>query len=94
MQSRLRNLGYGRRYANEKMKRVQVQYFAVFREQKGLSHETVETNAATLCELYDELGLRLPRHLVRASLNLAFEPLESKIADGDQIVFIPPVAGG
>jgi molybdopterin converting factor small subunit len=80
------------------MKRIRVQYYAVFREQRGLGEETVGTAATTAAELYAELaerhGFSLPPGLVRASINLEFKPLESAISEGDAVVFIPPVAGG
>jgi molybdopterin converting factor small subunit len=76
------------------MKRIKVQYYAVFREQKGRSEETVETGAATAGDFYAELGLRLDPKIVRASINLQFRPMATGLSDGDTVVFIPPVAGG
>jgi molybdopterin synthase sulfur carrier subunit len=80
------------------MKRVKVQFYAVFREQRGLGEEMLDTQANTAGELYRELASRhafsLPEGLVRASINLEFRPLDSPLADGDAVVFIPPVAGG
>lgn len=80
------------------MKRVNVQYFAIFREQSGLSEEVVETSAVNGAELYAHLasqyGFSLPVNLVRLSVNLEFRQLDSEIRDGDSVVFIPPVAGG
>jgi len=80
------------------MKEVKVQYYAVFREQRGLGEETLETAAITAGDLYRELaerhGFSLPPSLVRASVNLQFKPLGDHLQDGDTVVFIPPVAGG
>ncbi len=80
------------------MKQIQVTYFAVFREQAGRSQETVSTSATTAAELYEELRARhnftLRRALVRCSIGLEFVPIETKLFDGAEIVFIPPVAGG
>jgi len=80
------------------MKRIRVQYYAVFREQRGIHDEVVETGAATAADLYTELAGRyrfsLPSKLVRASINLVFKPLNTHIEDEDTVVFIPPVAGG
>lgn len=80
------------------MKQINVQYFAVFREQRGLSEETVETATKTARDLYSDLatqhGFTLQASLVRASINLQFQPLETELRDGDTVVFIPPVAGG
>ena len=33
--------------------KLQIQYFALLREQRGLSDETLETTAATPTELYE-----------------------------------------
>lgn len=77
---------------------VQVQYFAVFREQRGLSEETVATEAKTPGALYAELaeryGFSLEPRLVRAAVNGAFAGMDAGLEDGDRVVFIPPVAGG
>ena len=79
-------------------KTVQIQYFAVLREQRGLSEERVSTAAATLAALYEELrarhGFALPGDRVRAALNGDFAPASTLLRDGDSLVFIPPVAGG
>jgi molybdopterin converting factor subunit 1 len=77
---------------------IHIQYFAVLREQRGASAETVRTSARTAKELYDELAARhhmqLDPGLVRASVNLEFRQMDTVLKDGDHIVFIPPVAGG
>jgi molybdopterin converting factor subunit 1 len=80
------------------MSRVHVQYYAILREQAGRSAETVETAAATPAALYEELRARHPFHLGRAQLRVAidgeFAAWDAPLADGAQVVFIPPVAGG
>jgi molybdopterin converting factor subunit 1 len=77
---------------------VQVQYFAILREQRGLSQEQLTTAARTPSALYDEIRARhdftLPGDRVRAAVNGAFVDSSAPLRDGDQIVFIPPVAGG
>ena len=77
---------------------VRIQYFAILREQRGLSDETLETPASTPAELYEELRARhpftLPANRVRAAVNDAFVDSSAPLRDGDRIVFIPPVAGG
>lgn len=79
-------------------KTIQINYFALFREQRGLSEETVETGAETVGQLYDELQERhrfsLPKNSLRAALNDEFCQWGSALKTGDKIVFIPPVAGG
>jgi molybdopterin synthase sulfur carrier subunit len=80
------------------MKTVRLRYFAVLREQRGLDAERVETAAATASDLYQELrarhGFTLPADRLRVAVNEAFAPWSTAIRDGDEIVFIPPMAGG
>lgn len=80
------------------MKNVTVQYFAILREQRGLSEEKLATVATTPTALYDELRARhkftLPADRVRAAVNDDFVAATATLRDGDRIVFIPPVAGG
>ena len=80
------------------MKTVTVQYFAILREQRGLTEEKVSTAAATLAALYDELrvrhGFTLPADRVRAAVNDEFVASAALLRDGVRVVFIPPVAGG
>ena len=77
---------------------VHVQYFAILREQRGVSQEQLTTAAATPLALYDELRARhrftLPGDRIRAAVNDAFVDSSVPLRDGDRIVFIPPVAGG
>lgn len=77
---------------------ISVQYFAILREQRGLSEEKLTTSAMSLTALYDELRARhrftLPADRIRAAVNDAFVPSSSPLREGDRIVFIPPVAGG
>ncbi len=78
--------------------RIRVQYFALLREQAGRSEETLETRARTPRDLYDELRARypfsLPPDLLRVAVNAEFGDWAQPLADGDAVVFIPPVAGG
>ena len=83
---------------NAPVRNVRVQYFAVLREQAGRAEETLATEAGTPAELYEALkalhGLRLPRAVLRVAVNEEFSDWERPLADGDHVVFIPPVAGG
>jgi molybdopterin converting factor subunit 1 len=80
------------------MNQIEIQYFAVLRERAGVSRETVETAAATAADLYDELAARhdfgLPRGMLRVAVNDEFADWSHRLAAGDRVVFIPPVAGG
>jgi molybdopterin synthase sulfur carrier subunit len=80
------------------MKNVTVQYFAILREQRGLTQEKLATLAPTPAALYDELrarhGFTLPADRVRAAVNDEFVASAAPLHEGDRVVFIPPVAGG
>lgn len=80
------------------MKRVHVQYYALFREQAGRQSEVIDTEALTPAELYGELavrhGFKLASSQLRVAVNAAFSDWDRALRDDDEIVFIPPVAGG
>ncbi len=79
-------------------KRIAVQYYAVLREQAGRSTEALLTTARSPRDLYRELTSRypftLPPELLRVAVNAEFGDWSQPLADGDTVVFIPPVAGG
>jgi molybdenum cofactor guanylyltransferase len=92
---RAQGSGVGQRAARLTLK---VQYYALFREQAGRSEETLDTFATTPEELYRELQARYPFQLAQSQLKVAvntdFRDWNSRLANGDTVVFIPPVAGG
>jgi molybdenum cofactor guanylyltransferase len=77
---------------------IKVQYYAILREQAGRSEETVATAARTPRDLYAELQRRHPFSLgadsLRVAINAEFSDWSQPLAEGDAVVFIPPVAGG
>jgi molybdopterin converting factor subunit 1 len=77
---------------------VHVQYFAVLRERAGRSEESRVTEATDAAGLYAEVqathGFTLPRSMLRVAVNDEFSDWTRPLADGDRVVFIPPVAGG
>jgi molybdenum cofactor guanylyltransferase len=79
-------------------KHIKVQYYALLREQAGRSDEALDTAARTPRELYEELRGRHPFSLapemLRVAVNNEFGEWSQPLADGDSVVFIPPVAGG
>jgi molybdopterin-guanine dinucleotide biosynthesis protein A len=79
-------------------RRIEVQYFALLREQAGRARESLETAARTPAELYAELqaryGFSLPADMLRVAVNDEFGEWTQPLVAGDRIVFIPPVAGG
>ena len=80
------------------MTRVNLQYFAQLREQAGVGDEVVDTAAATPRELYAELrarhGFSLSAESLKVAVNARFSDWQHALADGDTVVFVPPVAGG
>ena len=78
--------------------KITVQYYALLREKRGVTSETIETKAATAEQLYAELkavhNFRLTTKDLRVAVNNEFSSWDKPLADGDSIIFIPPVAGG
>jgi molybdenum cofactor guanylyltransferase len=77
---------------------LKIQYYALMREQAGRSGETLETASSTPADLYAELkaryGFTLSREQLKVAVNSEFASWSRKLAAGDSVVFIPPVAGG
>ncbi len=75
-----------------------IQYFALLREQAGRSEERLATTAATPADLFTELksryGFTLSREQLKVAVNGEFADWSQRLAAGDAVVFIPPVAGG
>ncbi|HUH04703.1 MAG TPA: molybdopterin converting factor subunit 1 [Kofleriaceae bacterium] len=80
--------------------RIQVLYFAVFRERLRIDEEALELpDGATVGAALDALGAR--HEVVRAlrgrfqtAVNQEMVPVDSVLSDGDELALIPPVAGG
>jgi len=79
-------------------RRLNVQYFALLREQAGRAQEIVTSDAADARALYAELsaarGLKLRPEQLRVAINEAFADWSQSLSEGDTVVFLPPVAGG
>jgi len=82
--------------------RVTIKYFASIREAIGVSSESVETRAATLAALRDELiatgggrGESLAHgQAVRMALNQVMSDESAMLIEGAEVAFFPPVTGG
>lgn len=78
--------------------RVNIRYFAQLREQRGVPEESLSTEAADAAGLYRDLAARhaftLPAASLKVAINEHFAPWDSRLKEGDSIVFLPPVAGG
>jgi molybdopterin converting factor subunit 1 len=80
------------------MKNIRVRYYAILREQAGKNEETLATAATTAAALFAELQKRYPFTLdplqLKVAVNTEFCDWQTPLRDGDNVVFIPPVAGG
>jgi molybdopterin synthase sulfur carrier subunit len=80
------------------LKEIQIDYFAILREERGISSEKVFTSRETPSEIYAELqeqhNFSLSVNNLRIAINGEFDELNTPLKDGDCLVFIPPVAGG
>ena len=82
--------------------KIQLRYFASSREAIGTGSETVDTSAATLEALRDELIARGGAHAqalargraVRVSLNQTMADESTALTEGAEVAFFPPVTGG
>jgi len=80
------------------MKRIAVKWFAAYRDATGTAAEPVETAAATPADLFGEMVAR--HHGLTSfagalvAINDEMADWQSPLADGDEVLFFPPVAGG
>lgn len=77
---------------------VRVLYFASLRDAAGTEAEEVQTQAADLAALHDELQARhrwaLPRARLRVAVDGRFAGWQDAPREGSTVAFIPPVSGG
>ena len=82
--------------------KLTVKYFASIREALGHGSESVETSAASLAALRDELVARggayaqgLARgKAVRVALDQVMSDESAALREGCEVAFFPPVTGG
>lgn len=80
--------------------RVKVLFFGSLRDIVGRREEILETSAGARLEtIFEQYAFRYPRlNELSSSIVLArnqeFAPLETPVAEGDEIAFLPPVSGG
>ena len=80
-----------------RMKSIEVQYYAMLRDQAGRRAERSKRVPRTAAELFDELAARHRFALARDACGSRSTPSSatgSTAPAGDPVVFIPPVAGG
>jgi len=80
------------------MKKIDVKWFAAYREATGAAVESIETSAGTVADLFGEMT---QTHTDLASFRGALVAINDEMthwdagfSDGDEILFFPPVAGG
>lgn len=70
----------------------------MLRETVGAGSEDIVGEFATVDELYRHLdakhGFSIGPDRLRAGVNGSYRPFDAALRDGDEVVFIPPVAGG
>jgi len=81
-----------------KSKLVTIRYFAQLREIAKTDSEELDTTSVTPAGLYEELQMKhqFPHKInqLMIAINGDFTEWETELKDGDEVVFIPPVAGG
>jgi molybdopterin synthase sulfur carrier subunit len=81
---------------------LELRYFAWLRERVGEASETVETGAATVGELVEELKAADPRYAlafadlraVRVAVDQELADLAAPLAGAREVAFFPPMTGG
>jgi molybdopterin synthase sulfur carrier subunit len=81
---------------------MQVLYFAWMRERIGVPKEEVETSAATVADLVEELKLREERYAaafadmasVRVAVDQELTELSASLEGVREVAFFPPMTGG
>lgn len=84
------------------MTSVDVLYFAWVRERIGLPRERVETGAATVAELVEELKAREDRYAaafadvtaLRVALDQELSDFSAPLSGVREVAFFPPMTGG
>jgi molybdopterin synthase sulfur carrier subunit len=75
-----------------------VSYFGLLAERRGLSEESLESDAVTPRALYQEIDARHRLGLtvsdMRAAVNDEFVSWDHPLAAGDRVAFLPPMSGG
>jgi molybdopterin synthase sulfur carrier subunit len=77
---------------------IRVRLYALLREHAGRAELVWTSRAATPEALFNELQQHhrwpWPRHAFRAAVNDTFCAWDHPLQAGDEVAFIPPVAGG
>ncbi len=80
------------------MKTITVRYFAMFRENAGVSQETLTLEAVTAADVFsatqDRHGSAEPTGHCKVAINDVMADWNAPVNDGDTVLLFPPVAGG
>lgn len=80
------------------VKTITVTYFAQLKELTGTSEETIQTDSETPAGLFEEIrakyNIPLKRKGMMVAINGDFTDWTHPLTEGEEVVFIPPVAGG
>lgn len=81
---------------------MNVLYFAWVRERIGLPRETIDTSAATVAELVEELRAKEDRYAVafsdtsalRVAVDQELTDFDASLKNAHEVAFFPPMTGG
>lgn len=81
---------------------IEIVYFAWVRERIGLPREKIETEAATVADLVEELRGREERYAaafadvsaLRVALDQELSEFEAPLSGVREVAFFPPMTGG
>jgi molybdopterin synthase sulfur carrier subunit len=81
---------------------IEVLYFAWVRERIGIPRERIETGAATVAELVDELRAREDRYVaafedlraLRVAIDQELTDFSAPLKGAREVAFFPPMTGG
>lgn len=78
--------------------KLTILYFAALRDASGVASEVVDSDAADLRALYNEMqgrhALPFPARRLRVAVDGEFAHWDDAPRDGSEVAFIPPVSGG
>ncbi len=80
--------------------RIRLLYFASFRDAAGREEETRElAEGSTVASVWEELRREMPFFaklpaMPPAAVNCEYAAAGARLAENDEVAFLPPVAGG